>query len=443
MPEQPCPPVQDPRDGATHPDPSGPGVAIDPGSTTEADLRDGSSATTAPVVRLSSAAPGAPSVEPGGPSVEPRTPSPDPGGPSLGPGTPPSDLVETPPRRQPPGPGAPQVKAPNLKDVASRAGVSHMTVSRVLNDATSVARATRERVLTAIRELDYRPNTAARALVTGRSRALGVVIFDTTLFGPASTLYGIEQAARDAGYSVNIVSLRTLTRQTIADALDSLRGNAVDGVIVIAPHISAARALDEMPQSLPLVAVESGSGSPAFPTVAVDQRAGAAMATQHLMSLGHGTVWHIAGPRDWLEAQEREQGWAQALAALGAEAPEPRHGDWSPRSGYEITKELLADHLPTALFVANDQMALGALRALREAGVEVPRDVSVVGFDDIPEAAYFPPPLSTVRQEFSDLGRRTFDLLLARIAGDLMPLTRSVVEPILVVRESSAPPRAR
>jgi len=327
-------------------------------------------------------------------------------------------------------------RAAVMADVGRVAGVSHMTVSRVINDHPSVRPETRMRVLAAMNELDYRPNSAARALVTGKSGTLGVVSIDTTLYGPASTLYGIEQAARVAGYFVSIVSLQALTRRSVGDAVERLRSQAVEGIVIIAPHVSAARALRYLPKDMPAVAVEGGTGP--LPIVAVDQYAGAVRATGHLLSLGHRTVWHIAGPADWLEAQARERGWRETLAESGCVVPAVLRGDWSARSGYELGKRLAGEHEVTAVFVANDQMALGLLRALHEAGIEVPGRVSVVGFDDVPESAYFTPPLTTVRQDFGEVGRRSLELLLSLVGGTEPASRRVVVEPQLIVRDSAA-----
>jgi DNA-binding LacI/PurR family transcriptional regulator len=326
-----------------------------------------------------------------------------------------------------------------MADVAKLAGVSHQTVSRVLHDSPHVREATRERVLAAIRELDYRPSSTARALVTGRSRTLGVVSFDTTLYGPASTLLGIEQAAHDAGYGVSISSVRSLNRDTLLNAIEELRDQGVDGVAVIAPLQAGVDALRHVRDDFAVVAVEAGPNT-AIPVATVDQMAGAAAATRHLLDLGHRTVWHLAGPADWKEAELRVKGWRSVLEAAGAPVPEVLRGDWTPRSGYELGRELLEVPDLTAVFVANDQMALGLLRRLHEAGREVPGQLSVVGFDDIPEAAYFSPPLTTVRQDFAELGRRCLHILLARIEGEPGPM-RVVVEPELVVRDSAGPAR--
>ncbi len=322
-----------------------------------------------------------------------------------------------------------------MADVARLAGVSHQTVSRVLHDSPNVREETRERVLSAIRQLDYRPNSMARALATGRSKTLGVVSSDTTQYGPASTVLGIEQAAHEAGYAVSVSSLRTLNRGTVSDAIQQLRDQGVDGVAIIAPHRAGVEALRHVRPGFPVVAVEAGQ-NPSISSATVDQRAGAAAATRHLLNLGHKTVWHLAGPPDWQEAEERIIGWKTTLEASRVPVPEALRGDWTPRSGYELGESLLRIKGVTAVFVANDQMALGLLRRLHETGKVVPRDISIVGFDDIPEAAYFTPPLTTVRQDFSELGRRCLRLLLARIEGD-QEVTRVIVPPELVAREST------
>lgn len=338
--------------------------------------------------------------------------------------------------------GSPR-RAAVMSDVAARAGVSQMTVSRVINDRPGVRDETRARVLRALHELEYRPNVAARALVTGRSKTLGVVSFDTTLYGPASTLFGIEVAARSAGYFVSIATLASLDKRAIGDAVERLLEQSVDGVIVIAPHISTVEGLRNLTVDIPLVAVEGGVGGGA-PVVAVDQYVGAARATGHLLSLGHQTVHHISGPVEWLEARARERAWRETLSAAERRVPEVLIGDWSAQSGYAQGQVLIAAGDATAVFVANDHMALGLLRALHEAELRVPADISVVGFDDVPEAAFFSPPLTTVRQDFGEVGRRAIRQLLNQIEGR-MPPGDAVIEPDLVLRESSgmAPARAR
>jgi DNA-binding LacI/PurR family transcriptional regulator len=334
----------------------------------------------------------------------------------------------------------PRRRAAVMADVGRLAGVSHQTVSRVLNDSDKVRPATRERVLEAMRQLDYRPNSVARALVTGRSRTIGVVTFDTVLYGPASTLFGIEKAAHEAGYFVSIISLRSLDQASVRVAVERLQAQGIDGILVITAHVSTASVILGLPAHVPVVAVEAGPDEGDVPVVAIDQVAGARAATEHLLALGHRTVWHAAGPEGWLEARRRVVGWESALRDAGAAVPDPVPGDWSPRSGYEIARQLMAGGGVTAIFAANDQMALGVLHFLHESGCDVPGDVSVVGFDDIPEAPYFIPPLTTIRQDFGEMGRRSVVALLDRIDDGDSPATRITVDPELVVRASSAAP---
>jgi DNA-binding LacI/PurR family transcriptional regulator len=328
-----------------------------------------------------------------------------------------------------------------MVDVGRLAGVSHQTVSRVVNGSAHVHPETRRKVLAAMRELGFRPNPLARGLATGRSNTLGVVSFDTTLFGPASTLLGIERAAHEAGYFIVIASLKALNRASVADAVERLSLQGVDGILVIAPLRSAAEALAETPDGLPLVAVEAGAGN-GIPVVEMDQFAGASAATRHLLDLGHETVWHLAGPADFLESEARLRGWRETLEGAGASPPPVLVGDWTARSGYDLGRRLAADEAVTAIFVANDQMALGVLRAMHEAGREIPREVSIVGFDDIPESPYFTPPLTTVRQDFDEIGVRSLQLVVRQIeTGRRLPSSPRV-NPELVVRAStSVPPR--
>jgi DNA-binding LacI/PurR family transcriptional regulator len=327
-----------------------------------------------------------------------------------------------------------------MSDVARLAGVSHMTVSRVLNQPDTVRPDTRERVETAIAQLGYRRNSAARSLVTRRSQTIGVVCFDTTLYGPASTLYGIEQAAQDAGYFVSVASLRWLTPESVRQAADRLVAQSVEAIVVIAPQKSAAAAFRVLPTDLPVVAVEGGVLAD-IPSVSVDQALGARYLVEHLLAAGHPTVHHVRGPADWFEATARAEGWRSALEAAGRPVPRTLAGDWSARSGYEAGQKIARRRDVSAVFVANDQMALGMLRALHEAEVRVPADISVVGFDDIPESAYFTPPLTTVRQPFDAVGRGSIRALLDQIERPGQATAPTVIAPRLVVRDSTAPPR--
>ncbi len=333
----------------------------------------------------------------------------------------------------------PRQRSSVMRDVATLAGVSHQTVSRVLNDHPNVRPETRERVLSAMASLNYRRNMAARTLVTRRSHTLGLIGFETTLFGPASMLYGIEQAARSAGYFVSVASIRTLDRGAVLEAVDRLCEQSVEGIVAIAPKNTVASALGQVPAGLAAVSV-GGADDDSVPTVRINNSAGAVMATRHLLDLGHRTVHHISGPKDWPEARERIEGWRDTLYAAGAPVPAEHLGDWSARSGFEIGQRLANDRSVTAIFCGNDQMALGAQRALQEAGCRVPAEVSVVGFDDIPESAYFLPPLTTVRQDFAALGRRSIDLLVEQIARGDRNNGHVTLDPELVVRASSAAP---
>jgi DNA-binding LacI/PurR family transcriptional regulator len=330
---------------------------------------------------------------------------------------------------------------PVMTDVARRAGVSHQTVSRVLNGHPNVSPATQASVLAAIRDLGYRPNAAARTLVTGKTNVLGVISIDTTLYGPASMLYGIERAAHPR-YSVAIASLPGFETRSLGEAVERLLAQGIDGVIVIAPQNAAVESLTSLVADVPLVAVGCGTRAPLL-SVAIDNLSGAAKATQYLLDLGHETVHHIGGPADWVDAQERIEGWRKTLKAAGAPEPIMHRGDWSARSGYEIGHMLAAQPEVTAVLCGNDPMALGLLRALAERGRRVPGDVSVVGFDDVPEAAYFLPPLTTVRQDFGELGRRSLRLLLDRIAADRRLDPTLPIEPDMVLRASAAPAENR
>jgi DNA-binding LacI/PurR family transcriptional regulator len=330
-----------------------------------------------------------------------------------------------------------------MSDVAARAGVSHQTVSRVINGSPNVAPKTRARVERAIAELGYRPNTAARALVTGSTRTIGLVIVKINHYGPAQTLVGLEQAARAAGYALSVTVLDDATAGAMCDAVDRFVAQSVDAVVALATYDAVSEALGTLDPPVPLVAVHSGRG--ARTAVGMDQIAGARLATRHLLELGHRTVHHVAGPADSQEARDRIEGWRGELLAAGAPVPPLLHGDWTPPSGHASGRRLATRMRDgedvTAVFPGNDQMALGLLAAFREEGLAVPRDVSVVGFDDLPEAPYFAPPLTTVRQDFAELGRRAARLALSRLKGEAV-LPEPVL-PALVQRSSTGPPARR
>jgi LacI family transcriptional regulator len=328
-----------------------------------------------------------------------------------------------------------------MYDVARLAGVSHQTVSRVLNNHPSVSEPTRRRVQRAIEQLDYRPNQLARGLVTRRSGRLGVISLESQLFGPTSSLLGIERAAREAGYAVMVTVLDT-AGASVRSAAAAMADQAVEGVLVIAPNEATAAGIRRLTPTVPTVAVEAGYGE-SVAVAAIDQLAGARQATNHLLALGHRTVWHIAGPADWTEAQGRVEGWRAALSESGAAAPPLLRGDWSPASGYRAALELAARAEVSAVFVANDQMALGLLSAFHQKGIRVPEDVSVVGFDDIPEAEFLVPALTTVHQDFDAVGRLAVQLLIDLINGvGHAQDARPQIVPRLTIRASTAAPPA-
>lgn len=327
-----------------------------------------------------------------------------------------------------------------IRDVARAAGVSHTTVSRVLNDHPSVVRETRERVLESIRQLDFRPSSTARALATGRSRTLGVIIFDATLYGPAATLNGIGEAAREAGYALNVALLRSMADRSAQEAMDRLASQAVEGIIVIASEKSVAKSVADTRHRVPMV-VLNDSFDDRVPAVTFDEGGGGRQATEYLLQLGHTTVWHLAGPADSIAAAGRMAGWRAALRAAHAPIPPTSIGDWTAASGYRRGMELAQNPNLTAIFAANDQMALGVLHALHEVGRRVPDDVSLIGFDDIPEATYFSPALSTIRPDFAQVGRQCVAVMLEQFEQGASAKGRAAPTDLVVRRSTGPPPR--
>jgi DNA-binding LacI/PurR family transcriptional regulator len=332
-----------------------------------------------------------------------------------------------------------RARAATIFDVARLAGVSHQTVSRVLNDLPNVRPATRVRVEDAIKQLRYRPSPAARALVTRRSRTIGLITTGNPDYGPSSILLGFTEAARHARYLVSISSMLETDVASMRAAVELLLGQNVEAIVLIAAHRGALEAIQGIDLGVPLLAVES-SGRVGFHSVSIDQFRGGYDATCHLIALGHRDIVHVAGPEDSMDATERVRGWRAALSEHALVAREPLVGDWSPASGFRIGLELAHDVSFTAVFSANDQMALGVMHALGTRGIRVPHDVSVMGFDDIPEAEHFTPPLSTVRQDFGELGRTVMSTLLA-VIQDGSPEEAPHPLAQLVERESTAAPR--
>ena len=328
-------------------------------------------------------------------------------------------------------------RSPVMADVAKLAGVAPITVSRVINDHPSVTPETRAKVQKAIDELGYRSNMAARLLAGGRSRVIGAIGAETGLYGPLYTLFGIEIAARAAGLKVNFMTMREHTAAELQLCFQQLQDAHVDGAIVIAPMNTVLSSLAAIAPPMPLVVTSGAAGAAGM--VSIDQALGARMATTHLLDLGHRTVHHVRGPQGWLDADGRAEGWQRELIDRRCAVPPVLEGDWSARSGYAAGKLLAADPEVTAIFVGNDQMALGVMLALHDAGRSIPGDVSVVGFDDTSEAEFFHPPLTTVRQDLDEVGRASVALLLELLDG--APPREVRIEPTLVVRASTRPAR--
>jgi len=334
-----------------------------------------------------------------------------------------------------------KARAANIFDVARLAGVSHQTVSRVVNNLPNVRPATRQRVEDAIKQLRYRPSTAARSLVTRRSRTIGLITTGSPDYGPSSTLLGFNEAARQARYLVSIASMLETDAPSMRQAVEQLLSQNVEAIVLIAAHRGALEAIQGIELGVPLVAVES-SGRVGVHSVSIDQFRGAYDATRHLIELGHRSILHIAGPEDSMDAAERVRGWRSALSENSLVALEPLAGDWTPGSGFRAVEQLAGNDSYTAIFAANDQMALGAIHGLIRQGISVPGDVSIIGFDDIPEAEHFSPPLTTIRQDFAELGRTVMSTLLELLLdGTLAEAPHPV--PHLVVRESTGPALAR
>jgi DNA-binding LacI/PurR family transcriptional regulator len=348
----------------------------------------------------------------------------------------------------------PRRRPPSIRDVARLAGVSHQTVSRVLNGHPSIRDATKTRVLAAMDELQFRPSRAARILSRQRSQTIGILAAAVGgHYGPASSVSAIEDAARERGYYATIAHLPSVAPNAISAAITELLSQDVEGIAIVAPRTTVLSLLAGLPMNVPIVAAQgeprSASG---IPVASVNQEAGAKMVLEHLIKRGHTRILHVAGPPDWNDAQLRLRAYKAELQAAGLPSSPPLFGDWTADSGYEIGRALTRDtasppraELPfTAVFSSNDQMALGLIHAFRAAGFDVPRDISIVGFDDIPESAHFWPPLTTVRQDFGSLGVLCVTMLLDAIhqAGDPPAAPDAsispMVEPQLIIRDSVA-----
>ncbi|GAA2352257.1 LacI family DNA-binding transcriptional regulator [Streptomyces cuspidosporus] len=333
-----------------------------------------------------------------------------------------------------------RVQRASMADVARLAGVSSQTVSRVSNGYSGVTEETRRQVLAAMKELGYRPNSAARALKRGEFRTIGVITFSLATTGNVRTLEAIATSAAQEGYAVTLLPVAVPTQDEVRGAFSRLGELAVDAVIVIMEVHLLDAATVSLPPGVQVVVADSDAGD-RYSVVDTDQAGGTRAAVRHLLDLGHRTVWHLAGPEESFAAQRRADAWRATLTDADRTPPPLVRGDWSAESGYRAGLRLAEEADCTAVFAANDQMALGLLRALHERGRKVPEDVSVIGFDDIPEAGSFLPPLTTVHQDFAEVGRRCVEGVLRQMREDVTEPGTTLVPTRLVLRGSTAPPR--
>lgn len=337
-------------------------------------------------------------------------------------------------------PGGRRKQRVSMADVAKLAGVSSQTVSRVSNGHPGVIASTREQVLEAMRELGYRPNSAARALRYGQFNTIGVILHSLSTTGNSNTVQAIATQAAADGYAITLIPVDIPTQDNVLGAFTRMGELAVDAVIVfIEVHLLDAGTV-ALPPGVHAVVVDSDAGD-RYRVVDTDQAGGTRHAVNHLLELGHETVWHVTGPQSSYASQRRTHAWRTVLEEAGRPVPPPLHGDWSAESGYTAGLTLAEEPDCTAVFAANDQMALGLLRAFQERGRAVPGEISVVGFDDTPDAACYLPPLTTVHQDFAEVGRRTVQEVLRQIHERDIPRSGTdIVSTHLVVRSSTAPP---
>lgn len=334
-----------------------------------------------------------------------------------------------------------RTKAATIYDVAKAAGVSHQTVSRFLKGFEGIRPETREKVVRALDELGYRPNLTARSLKSGRSHRIGALTHEISQVGPARIVEGASAAAREAGYVLDIVSLDTRNPSAIEESLALITQHDLAGVLALGVTDEMTRAFEATAFRVPAYVAAESDGLSDDPRATLS-RVGIPALITHLAGLGHRRFVHLAGPTEWSAARNRVRAYESAIEAQGLQSVGILHGDWSARSGYRAIASVAEPLDATAFVAANDQMALGAMLALKEIGLRIPQDVSVVGVDDIPEAAYLDPPLTTVRNDFETQGRTAMHQLLARIEHTKVRSV-TVAPPLLVVRRSSGPAPSR
>lgn len=329
-----------------------------------------------------------------------------------------------------------------IRDVAAQAGVSHQTVSRVINGSDAVRPETRHRVEAAITSLGYHPDAIARSMARGRTGYLACFSPNLTDYTFASIIDGAEREAREHGYY--LMSSSAADAETFGELVDELIGGGrADGMMVINPYADDRHRY--LPTDFPTVFAGARPRAEATDSVALDDVVVAREATNHLLQLGHRRIGLVTGPPAEDCTQDRSLGFRQALLAAGLNpnAMPVIEGNWLAPSGYEAFDRFFAgDDPPTAVFAQNDQMAVGVLRAARDAGLTPPDDLSVIGVDDIPLAAYFAPPLTTVRQDFALIGRRAARLLIRATENPQAPREHLLLPGELILRRSTAAPRA-
>lgn len=337
-------------------------------------------------------------------------------------------------------------KRVTIKDVAQAAGVSTQTVSRVMNKFSYVSEDTRQRVENVVEQLGYHPSTLARSLIQQRSYTLGVVTFGLKYIGPSRTLNGVADKADELGYMLLMKELDNFNTDRIEEVIDSLLARQVDGIVWVAPEIGdnhswVEERMDKIPVPVLFLAMRPREG---ISSVATDNFQGAILAIRHLLDCGRKKIGHISGPLSWWEADERKRGWRETLKEAGVEPLEQHctEGNWSSASGEQAFIQLLASYPDMdAVFVANDQMALGVLQEAIRRGINVPKQLAVIGFDNIPESAYFYPSLTTIYQDLQLLGeqavQRIVEMIQTRQDNKFIVAQSRFIQPTLVVRESS------
>ncbi|MFE6736486.1 LacI family DNA-binding transcriptional regulator [Microbacterium sp. NPDC057650] len=326
----------------------------------------------------------------------------------------------------------------SIKDVAQHAGVSPQTVSRVANGYVHVRPAMRERVLASMRELGYRPNSAARNLKSGRFRSIGLVAYNITTLGNERTLEAVAEAAALAGYTTTLIPVADPTSGNVSGAFGRLEEQAVDGIILIMSAELGSPDDLALTAGLPLVIVDSDVATE-HTLVDNDQEQGTRLAMQHLLDLGHSRIAHVAGPDRAYSARRRAETYRRVVAEQGLPVVEMQRGNWTAASGRAAGAAILdSEPRPSAVFAANDQMALGVMTAAHERGIRVPEELSVVGFDNAPDSDTYWPALTTVHQNFDVVGQRATEILIAMIDGEPIP-ENPLIPTQLVVRASTAP----